>query len=1030
MDNKSDRSTVLNDVSNVSYNQGQILDNVTNDVNNTSKKSSSDFATNKEEELKRDLEKLSEQRKADELKNYYIKLDEQNKAAAIEAKRRADEQQKNDSLSYLNDFNDSKSRKNERIRIEDSRNRDYIKKYDNEVIDRKKRDAERLENTRKSESRDFARNRDEDLRRETYSSTMNTKSAERNRHAEAVFYRKKSEESPQRNDSHLKDLNDFTYNARKEETNKRETEKYSDEVLKRSSSVIDRQTRDENHIDNTQKHESRDYAHSRNEDLRSDTYTSASDTRTVKRNRQVKAALYRKKSEESSQKNDSYLGGLSDYTYRREETNKREVEKYSDEVLKRSSNVIDRQKRDEVHIDNTQKHESSDYVHSRDEDLRSDIYNSTSDVKTVQQNKYALNKKFRKKNEDSGSDESSLDLFTADGKVYSSDGKTYSSAKLYQISEISRKYKVHKTNSTGSKNENQHIQDDIAGQILGNEILGKLAMTAQRMPLSVGSLTGANARANRIMNKAKVSAGGKISKPGVFRTAGKSALGGVASFAEETTDLWNSLSSSDGDSDNLSSGLGSFVKNSVERGIYKRASDGHKISKVFNSLLKKKYMLDKLKNTRGDGSMSSGIGEVLQEKAVNKARQFAGGILKKIANGAAQLVKSLFSLLVKAIVSLFGLIISMSVPVLILCLPIFLAVIFGVVSIGSAFYSGEFSEYESNPSYCSNYLNDIYDEFDLEAVNWLRKEPIKIWVGPEEDDYEYIYYEVNYPNGQKDNYKEMLNLYLAIAEHDFDKKIIKGHEHLIIDTSEEISLFKKVFEMFNQHSVTGEYNHILNVTQYSFDEIKSKLSDEILEYYEQVVMWSEEGNVSGATRRSKIVSENAALSNATLGTTPKSYDELTSVFTWMGNGNAYPVGNGRVQINSPYTLNRVDLAEHNVHYGVDFGASTGDPLVALSDATVYMAGYSSSYGNHVILRFPDNTYALYAHMDSISVYNGQQVSTGQSIGAAGSTGDSTGPHLHLVLSTDPYGTAPGSRYDFNAYIKNVFAPGWNYSYYY
>jgi murein DD-endopeptidase MepM/ murein hydrolase activator NlpD len=98
-----------------------------------------------------------------------------------------------------------------------------------------------------------------------------------------------------------------------------------------------------------------------------------------------------------------------------------------------------------------------------------------------------------------------------------------------------------------------------------------------------------------------------------------------------------------------------------------------------------------------------------------------------------------------------------------------------------------------------------------------------------------------------------------------------------------------------------------------------------------------------------------------------------------------------------------------LHAGIDFGASTGTPLHAMSSGTVVFAGYESGYGYKVEIEYWDGTVSWYGHMSSISAYVGQQVSPGDTVGLVGSTGHSTGPHLHLEIhpgggaAIDPYG---------------------------
>lgn len=100
------------------------------------------------------------------------------------------------------------------------------------------------------------------------------------------------------------------------------------------------------------------------------------------------------------------------------------------------------------------------------------------------------------------------------------------------------------------------------------------------------------------------------------------------------------------------------------------------------------------------------------------------------------------------------------------------------------------------------------------------------------------------------------------------------------------------------------------------------------------------------------------------------------------------------------------------HTGVDFTASSGTPVKAVSKATVVHAGYGGAggaYGNHVILRLADGKYALYAHLSSHSVSAGQTVGAGTVVGRVGSTGNSSGPHLHFEI-----------RYHATAYTASNF----------
>ena len=83
------------------------------------------------------------------------------------------------------------------------------------------------------------------------------------------------------------------------------------------------------------------------------------------------------------------------------------------------------------------------------------------------------------------------------------------------------------------------------------------------------------------------------------------------------------------------------------------------------------------------------------------------------------------------------------------------------------------------------------------------------------------------------------------------------------------------------------------------------------------------------------------------------------------------------------------------HLGVDYGAPTGTPVRVVGDGVVAFAGVQNGFGNVVIVRHAGADETVYAHLSRIDAQRGQSVSQGQRIGAVGSTGWATGPHLHF-----------------------------------
>lgn len=88
------------------------------------------------------------------------------------------------------------------------------------------------------------------------------------------------------------------------------------------------------------------------------------------------------------------------------------------------------------------------------------------------------------------------------------------------------------------------------------------------------------------------------------------------------------------------------------------------------------------------------------------------------------------------------------------------------------------------------------------------------------------------------------------------------------------------------------------------------------------------------------------------------------------------------------------------HLGVDYSAPTGTPVRSVGAGVVEFAGWQNGYGNVVQVRHARNRETLYAHLSRIDVSKGERVEQGHHIGAVGSTGWSTGPHLHFEFRID------------------------------
>ncbi len=90
----------------------------------------------------------------------------------------------------------------------------------------------------------------------------------------------------------------------------------------------------------------------------------------------------------------------------------------------------------------------------------------------------------------------------------------------------------------------------------------------------------------------------------------------------------------------------------------------------------------------------------------------------------------------------------------------------------------------------------------------------------------------------------------------------------------------------------------------------------------------------------------------------------------------------------------------HMHSGVDFSVERRTPIVATADGVVVTAGYKSGYGNSVMILHGNGIETLYGHLDKITAKLGDKICRGETLGFAGSTGRSTGPHLHYEVRVD------------------------------
>ena len=109
----------------------------------------------------------------------------------------------------------------------------------------------------------------------------------------------------------------------------------------------------------------------------------------------------------------------------------------------------------------------------------------------------------------------------------------------------------------------------------------------------------------------------------------------------------------------------------------------------------------------------------------------------------------------------------------------------------------------------------------------------------------------------------------------------------------------------------------------------------------------------------------------------------------------WPV-NGKVTSEYGYRIHPI-TGKNAMHGGIDIGADKGTPINSVFDGKISKKGYSNSYGYYVIISHSDSFETLYAHCSKLLANEGDEVKKGDTVALVGSTGRSTGPHLHFEI---------------------------------
>lgn len=288
-----------------------------------------------------------------------------------------------------------------------------------------------------------------------------------------------------------------------------------------------------------------------------------------------------------------------------------------------------------------------------------------------------------------------------------------------------------------------------------------------------------------------------------------------------------------------------------------------------------------------------------------------------------------------------------------------------------------------------------------------------------------------YENGSTDyislllgaeSFSELLNRAEYIAKiSEYDNQLLKEYEEtkkLIASQKKELEEKKEKLSVLKEELAyeQGVVNTLIEEKKTELTKYNTNIdaaSDEVKAYAKEIEKQEQEIENLLAKERARIAEEErkkkeaekaaaAAKQNNTnkdtsqengggTNTEPeKDYSAGSSDFRWPLNvsGTITSYFGGRDQPTAGASTN---------HKGIDIGVPTGTTIVAAASGTVVTAAYSSSAGNYVMINHGNNIFTVYMHCSALKVSVGQSVSKGEAIAAAGSTGVSTGPHLHFGI---------------------------------
>ena len=212
-----------------------------------------------------------------------------------------------------------------------------------------------------------------------------------------------------------------------------------------------------------------------------------------------------------------------------------------------------------------------------------------------------------------------------------------------------------------------------------------------------------------------------------------------------------------------------------------------------------------------------------------------------------------------------------------------------------------------------------------------------------------------------------------------------------ITKNEAESVFKAISDKITPPSIDSNKTNNTNIDSTTEKALTDNNPENILENETEFVPFDEPsldatveatGGVDIKIASSDEIPENVSLNSYTL--TKKMIN---------------PVINGKITSEFGSRIHPISN-ELTFHAGIDIAANMGTPIYAAFDGKVLLADYDKWNGNYMKIKHENGLMTVYCHCDSLNVKKGENIRAGEVIGYAGSTGSSTGPHLHFELRID------------------------------